>query len=213
MLIAATIRAITGATTGLCLRMGWSTEWKTRGHHVVSTVSAPRLLAHDPDVSGRPGPTRDGPSTVVDPADAIADEVAANDARLRFREQGIVPIAPDHRIGPLLGPGECVVAVRRGVVLERRVGSARAGDGLLGDLYVTSCRLLFLGHVLVQYPLAQINELDIVAGGVRFVVGPGRGADIQVRDPRLLRVEIAAVREASRLASGWSTAAGQISSR
>ena len=51
-----------------------------------------------------------------------SDEASAEGARRELREQGIVPIEPDERIGVLLAPGEDVVAVRRSVRLERRQG-------------------------------------------------------------------------------------------
>ncbi len=145
--------------------------------------------------------------------DAATDEAAADEARRRLREHGIARIAPDDRIGPLLDPDECVIGVRRAVLLERRAGVHEADDGLLGDLYVTSRRLVLLGRVPVEYPLAEVHEIDVVAGGVRLVVGPGRGVDVKVCDPRVLRVEIAAVREAIRLAAGATPVVGQGSLR
>jgi hypothetical protein len=129
--------------------------------------------------------------------ETAADEASANGARRRLREQGIVPIEPDERIGVMLAPEERVVAVRRDVVLERRKDWRDPEDGLGGDLYVTTRRLVHLGRVLVHYQLAEIREAEVAAGAIRLVVGDCHGVEIRVHDPRVLRVEIAAVREAA----------------
>jgi hypothetical protein len=141
-------------------------------------------------------------------ADALAaDELAADELRRRLRERGIVPIAPDDRIGALLLPGECVVAVRRAVSFECRTGSREGGKGLGVDLYVTTQRLVILGPVPVEYRLAEIQEIDIAAGAVRLVIERNRGVELGVPDPCVLRVEIAAVREAIRALTAWSASA------
>ena len=129
--------------------------------------------------------------------EAAADEAAADEARRRLREQGIVPIEPDGRIGVMLASGERVVATRRGVSLERRKGWHDPDEGLGGDLYVTTRRLVHLGRTPVEYPLAEIQEAEVAPRALRLVVGAGRGVEIGVHDPRVLRVEIAAVREAA----------------
>jgi hypothetical protein len=153
-------------------------------------------------------PDRDDRPPVPQDADADAgagarrsDEAAADEARLRLREQGIVPIEPDELIGVLLAPEEVVVAVRRAVSLERRKGWHDPEGGLDGDLYVTTQRLVHLGRVPVEYRLGEIREAVVAEGALRLVVGEGRGVEIAVHDPRLLRVEIAAVREATRAAA------------
>jgi len=130
--------------------------------------------------------------------EAAADEAAADEARRRLHEQGIVPIEPDDRIGVMLAPGERVVAVHRAVSLERRKGWLDPLGGLGGDLYVTTRRLIHFGPVPVEYALCEIREAVVATGALRLIVGEGRGVEIEVHDPRLLRVEIAAVREAAR---------------
>jgi hypothetical protein len=129
------------------------------------------------------------------------DAASVDDARRRLREQGIVAIEPDERIGVMLGPGERVVAVRRAISIERRTEFKNPDVGLRGDLYVTTSRLVYLGLVPVEVPLADIREADVVTGALRLVVGDGRGMEIRIVDPDLLRVEIAAVREAARVAA------------
>ena len=109
-----------------------------------------------------------------------------------------MPVEPDERISVMLAPGERVVAVRRDVSVERRKESLDPDQALHGDLYVTTTRLLCLGHVQVDVPLAEIREAIVASGAVRLVVGDGRGLEIRTTDPFLLRVEIAAVRQADR---------------
>jgi hypothetical protein len=110
-------------------------------------------------------------------------------------------IEPDARIGVMLGPGEHVVAVRRAITIERRTEVKNPDLGLRGDFYVTTARLVHLGLVPVEVPLGDIREADVARGALRLVVGDGRGLEIRAADPDLLRVEIAAVREAARVAA------------
>jgi hypothetical protein len=140
----------------------------------------------------------DRPPDLENPGTASADQTTADDARRRLRQQGIVAIEPDARIGVMLGPGERVVAIRRAVSLERRKDTRDPEEGLFGDLYVTTSRLVHLGSVPVEVPLLDIREAVAAAGALRLVVGDGRGVEIRTSDPRVLRVEIAAVREAAR---------------
>jgi len=118
-----------------------------------------------------------------------------------------VPIEPDDRIGVLLAPEELVVAVRRSVSLERRKGWRDPDGGLSGDLYVTTQRLVHLGRKKVEYPLGEIQEAVVAEGALRLVVGESRGIEIEVRDPRLLRVEISAVREEARASAARAASA------
>jgi hypothetical protein len=101
----------------------------------------------------------------------------------------------------MLAGDERVVAVRRSVSLERRRRRRDPDGGLSGDLYVTTRRLLYLGTVPAEYPILDVREAVAASGVLRLVVGDGRGVEIGVRDPRVLRVEIGAVREAARHAS------------
>ncbi len=128
------------------------------------------------------------------------DAASADEARRRLHEQGIVPIEPDDRIGVMLAPGELVLAVRRSTSLDRRHVRRADDPGLTGDLYVTSRRLVHLGRSAVVYPLDEIREADIAANQLLLVVGENRGVVIDVNDPCVLRVEIAAARAAARAA-------------
>ena len=136
------------------------------------------------------------PEAIAD--EVLADEASADAARRRLREHGVVPIEPDDRIRAMLGAGESIAAVRRSVSLERRKGGRESGGGPVGDLYVTTRRLVYLGRYRVDYPLCEIRDAVEAEGALRLIVGDNRGVEIAVADPRLLRVEIAAVREAAR---------------
>lgn len=137
------------------------------------------------------------------PADnASAEDASVDDARRRLRDQGVVAIEPDERIGVMLAPGERVVAVRRAISVERRKDIRDPELALHGDLYVTTTRLVCLGQVPIDVPLAEISEAIVAAGALRLIVGDGRGVEIRTGDPYLLRVEISAAREAARQAAG-----------
>ena len=131
---------------------------------------------------------------------ASADEASADVARRRLRAHGIVPIEPDDRIRVMLAPGELVAAIRRSVSLERRKERTEPDSRMVGDLYVTTRRLVYLARERVEYQLAEIQDAIEADGILRLIVGDRRGVEIEVPDPRLLRVEIAAVREAARVA-------------
>lgn len=147
-----------------------------------------------------------------------ADEASADEARQRLREYGIVAIEPDDRIGVLLAPGEKVVAVRRSVLLEHHQGSGEAAGGVAGDLYVTTRRLVHLGALQVAYGLCEIRDAVEAPGALRLIVGEDRGIQMSVPDPRVLRVEIAAAREAARSSASidtgvpddWGSVAGEV---
>jgi hypothetical protein len=127
------------------------------------------------------------------------DHASADEARRRLRAQGIVAIEPDERIGVMLAPGERVVAIRRDVSVERRKDVRDPELALRGDLYVTTTRIVCLGQVPFDVPLAEVREAVVAADALRLIIGDGRGLEIRTDDPALLRVEISVVREAARL--------------
>jgi hypothetical protein len=129
---------------------------------------------------------------------APRDEALADEARRRLREQGIIPIEPDDRVAAFLDPDEILVAVRRSASIERRQHPRGGDPGLRGDLYLTSHRLVHLGRARVVYELEEIREAVVASRQLLLVVGDNRGVAIDVGDPRLLRVEIAAARAAAR---------------
>lgn len=155
-------------------------------------VVDPRARLHDAAAAGH-GVTPD----TAHPARS-ADEVRAEDARRRLHAQGIVPIEPDERIGNLLERDELLYAVRRATSLERRQNPRGDDPGLRGDLYLTSRRLVHLGRTRVDYRLHEIRDAVVTAHRLVLVTDERRGVTIDVDDPRVLRVEIAAARAAAR---------------
>lgn len=132
-------------------------------------------------------------------ARAQADEAAADEARERYRTQPHAMLEPDARIAPLLAAGEHVVAVRRSALLDRRepaVGSD-VPTGLAGDLYLTSRRLVLVGRLTLSFHLDEIEEAMLSGERLLLVMPGGQGASLDVAQPRLLRVEIAAARVAA----------------
>ena len=140
------------------------------------------------------------PSAVGDAAESVAraaaDEAAADQARNSYRTLAMAPLDSDAQIAPLLTPDEAVVAVRRSAVLDRRESGLRSGApaALAGDLYLTTRRLVLVGRFILSFELDEIE--DAVLSGERLLLAmrDGRGASLDVAQPRLFRVEIATAR-------------------
>ncbi|MGZ6299308.1 MAG: hypothetical protein ACXWMN_02295 [Candidatus Limnocylindria bacterium] len=154
------------------------------------------------DDAGPPPPDVD--QVALRDASAIAERIAADDAsadeaRQRYREVGIAPLEPDERLAALLGPDEHSLAVRRSVALDRRQPPPSPEPaGLAGDLYLTSRRLVLLGHHNLEIDLEEIEEAALSGETLLLALRDGTGVTLQVTQPRLLRVQIAAARSAIR---------------
>lgn len=134
-------------------------------------------------------------------ARAVADEAAADTARERLRGEPQPAIEPDVRVAARLRDGEQVLAVRRSAFFERRysgrtehVDRDGRATGLAGDLYVTSQRLMLLGRHTVCVELDDLADIVLVGERLLLVLCDGQGASLEVEQPRLLRVEVAAAR-------------------
>lgn len=128
-------------------------------------------------------------------ARVTADEAAADAARVRLRREPQSAIEPDARIAGLLREGEELLAVRRSAAFERRQAEPIEGlRGLAGDLYLTSQRLVLLGRLIVSIELGDLVEVGLAGERLVLVLPDGRGASLDVAQPRLLRVELAAAR-------------------
>ncbi len=143
------------------------------------------------------------PGYPPDPTDQAADdETLAAEARARARRQGLMALEPDDAIRPLLRPGECVFGWRREAMLDRRQPSTPdAREGVRGELYLTSHRLILLGRPVVDIGLECITEVGIAGERLFLVLADGSSAAIDVAMPRLLRVEISVTRAAGRNAT------------
>ena len=129
---------------------------------------------------------------------ARTDEEDASDARRRYRSHGIEPLAPDDCIGPMLAPGEYVLAHHRSVGLDRRQRSKEIEPSvpMRGDLYVTSARLVYLDGRVLTIDLDDIEDAALVGDRVLLVTRGGIGFILETARPRLLRVQMAAARAA-----------------
>ena len=140
--------------------------------------------------------------TDLDPREARPDVERADDedasaARRRYRSHGIEPLAPDPCIGLLLEPDEDVLARHHGVGLDRRQSTRAAPSAqLLGDLYVTSARLVHVGLSVLMIELDDIEDAALVGDRVLLVTRGGVGVTLETGQPRLLRVQVAAARAA-----------------
>ncbi len=140
-------------------------------------------------------------STDVDTGDpprdlAQMDEEEASEARRRYRSEGIEPLEPDARIGPLLAPGEVVFAHHRVVALARRQRSKEIVPSaqMRGHLYVTSARLVHVGPSVLTIDLDDIEDAALAGELVLLIVRGGVGITLDSDRPRLLRVQMAAAR-------------------
>ncbi len=145
-------------------------------------------------------------------ARAAADEAAADDARARFRHEGLRALQPDERIAPLLELGERLVAIRRAALLDRREPSpgTRLVPGVAGDLYVTSRRLVLIGRLTLSFELDAIEDAVLSGERLLLVLHEGHGVALQVAGPRPLWVEIAAARASARSSRDAGPSAGPL---
>lgn len=130
----------------------------------------------------------------------VGDETAADAARAHYRTQPLPTLVPDDCIGPRLVVGERVVAVRQSALLERRqpTPGAHPPAGIEGRLYLTSRRLVLVGRPTLSYELEAIQEALLSGERLLLLLRDGQGLTLEVAQPRLLRVEIAAARTAAR---------------
>jgi len=151
-------------------------------------------------------------------ARSTADEADAIDARERYRSEGLPAVEPDPEIALKLHAGEGVVEVRPGATLGRvplagsvttddpiAAGDLAMGQTQAGRLYLTTSRLVLLTRpsdspdvLELSVELANIEELALVGERLLVSLVDGTGLTIDAGRPRLLRVQIAAARAASR---------------
>jgi len=154
--------------------------------------------------------------TAADEADAIA-------ARERYRNEGLPAIEPDPEIRARLRANEELVEMRPGAMVGRALlagvggvaGEGGAGtapsaaqavaESLSGRLYLTTARLILLVRPAdrptdteLSVGLGDIEELACVGERLLVSLADGTGLTIDAGRPRLLRVQIAAARAASR---------------
>ena len=122
-----------------------------------------------------------------------ADEAAADTERARL----VVGELPDLNDGSeealLLGTGEVLHATRRAAMLEN--GAMPIG----GSLYLTSERLVHIGQERHEVPLEKIAESAVALERLLLLdMTDGSDLAIEVDQPRLLSVQLAAARANAR---------------
>jgi hypothetical protein len=127
-------------------------------------------------------------------ADRIAaGETAADDARQAYQADGLPAIEPDAGAVAILQPGETLHAMHASALLEEAGVPSGAAQPRGGTLYLTSERVVHSGTESTELPLADVEEMAIALE--RLVLIRRRdGSDlaVEVDQPRLLRVQLAA---------------------
>jgi len=124
------------------------------------------------------------------------DEAEADEARVRYRLEGLPSVNVDSLAAEHVPAGETAVDVRSSAVVTRHL----LGDGtdeLAGQLVLTTQRLLVVGHAQLEVELDEIDELTLAGERLLVTLRDGTGLSIDASRPRLLRVQIAALREAA----------------
>ena len=124
-----------------------------------------------------------------------ADEAAADAERARLAA-GALPDVSSSATGELeLRPGEVVHAIRQVALLEGGSGAMPSG----GTLYLTSQRLVHAGPAVREVELTDIAEIAVALERLLLVdLADGSDLAIEVDQPRVLRVQLAAARAATR---------------
>ncbi len=164
-------------------------------------------------------PSRGDPATERLPEAALADaaavlertehdERAATDARRRYRADGIAPMAADDSLLPHLAADEHMLALRTNSLVEdcgptNRTDSPRTG----GRLYLTNRRILQLGRSSMSIDIGLIDELALAGDRLLLTLRDGHGFAIDLPEPRLFRVQIAAAIRAGRTGDSAGAAA------
>ena len=125
------------------------------------------------------------------------DEREAFEARARYRTDGLPTIEPDGQIADHLRAGEAVFVERPSSVVSRHQ-RRDSTDDFAGSLYLTSQRLIVVGHTPFEVGLDQIDELALAGERLLVTLADGSGLSIDAARPRLLRVQIAAALTAGR---------------
>jgi hypothetical protein len=124
-----------------------------------------------------------------------ADEAAADAERSRLTTGQLPQLDEmvDARIE--LRDSEVIHAIRQAAMLEDRGTELPAG----GTLYLTSQRLLHAGQSIRSVELTEITETAVALERVLLVdLADGSDLALEVDQPRLLRVQLAAARAAAR---------------
>ena len=175
---------------------------------IAANAAAPENWPMD-DRARQPAAPSRWPATLLDDQGApwdpeaarrtLIDELAAARARERYRHEPMAPIEARGPIVDLLGPDERLLAVRPKVLFDLRQEVADPGArGLVGELYLTSFRLILIGPYVLTYGLDEIDEVELSGDRLFLSAGDGTGLTLDVDWPRLLRVQIGIARAGAR---------------
>jgi hypothetical protein len=142
-----------------------------------------------------------GPAAVVAAVrdtHTLTDEEQARRAREQYRERGIPSVEPDDVISPHLEAEERLLGRRAQATVGRIDDSTRAAVHDGGPLYVTTARLLHVGHEVTSVSLAEISDVAMADDRILVTISGGRGLMLDVSEPRQFRVLLAAARTALR---------------
>lgn len=121
------------------------------------------------------------------------DEAAADEARQAYQAGGLPAIEPDAGAGAILEPGEILHAVRASALLEEAALTDGAGLPRGGTLYLTSERVIHTGAESTELALAAIEEMVVALERLVLIrLRNGKDLALEVDQPRLLRVQLAA---------------------
>lgn len=154
---------------------------------------APADRAEDADsLTAVPAALRDAQQVT---ARVSADEAAADAERARLATEPLPNLADGIESRLQLHPAEVVHAIRPVALLEDRTADVPAG----GTLYLTSLRLVHAGQSVREIRLTDITETAVALERLLLVdLADGSDLAIEVDQPRLLRVQLAAARAAAR---------------
>jgi hypothetical protein len=125
----------------------------------------------------------------------VADEQAADLERIRLVDGQLPNLNPEVDGGIEMGAGEKIHAIRPLAMLEDRNSSTPAG----GTLYLTSERIVHVGERSREINLDAIDETAVALERLLLVdLADGSGLAIEIDQPRLLRVQLAAARANAR---------------
>ncbi len=130
---------------------------------------------------------------------AIEDEVAATEARRRYRTEPMASVSHDAALDGVLRPGEVVLAVRRAASVGHGTPAVdRLTRERMTDMFLTSERLVIGCERAISIELAEIVDAIVVRGRLVLILRDGSSVSLAVERPRVLRVEIATARVAAR---------------
>jgi hypothetical protein len=123
------------------------------------------------------------------------DEAAADAERSRLTREPLPNLADGIEPAVRLRPDEVVHAIRQVAMLE----DARSPIPSGGTLYITSRRMVHVGADVREVDLTAITEIAVAMERLCLIdLADGTDLAIEIDQPRLLRVQLAAARAAAR---------------